>query len=190
MQKDFITVTPDSGNGDATINVSASSHSDYMEGRNISLSVKGQGITKTIEIAQKEYWVKSNGLIKGIQIGNNNTSQSYELDEYNLQSSATEKSCNGWAIVRLESGFSGQINWEFQSGAIPKLPSGWRQYWFCEENEKTLLVVPSQNGIYIPNLNNLNSSWNGDYTFQGGYIVDSSGVLLAPVNMVLTLIIS
>lgn len=50
MQKDFITVTPDSGNGDSIITVITPTNSEVT--RNTTLIISGGGITKTIEVSQ------------------------------------------------------------------------------------------------------------------------------------------
>lgn len=52
MQKDFITVTPDSGNGTATVMVAAVKNTGDV--RSTSLSVSGEGMNRTININQAE----------------------------------------------------------------------------------------------------------------------------------------
>lgn len=47
MQKDFITVSPDSGNGDGIITVTTPANSGVA--RSTALTISGGGITKTIE---------------------------------------------------------------------------------------------------------------------------------------------
>lgn len=51
MQKDFITVTPDTGGGNGTINVTASKNTS-SNGRNTISIISGAGVTKTIDIFQ------------------------------------------------------------------------------------------------------------------------------------------
>lgn len=51
MKKDFIIVTPDSGTGDKTITVQATENTGHE--RSTSLSINGNGITKTIAINQE-----------------------------------------------------------------------------------------------------------------------------------------
>ena len=50
MQKDFITVSPDSGNGDGIITVTTPANSGVA--RSTALTISGGGITKTIEVSQ------------------------------------------------------------------------------------------------------------------------------------------
>lgn len=52
MQKDFIVVTPDSGNGDATVTVVASEN--IGNERSSALNVAGGSMTRTISVSQKE----------------------------------------------------------------------------------------------------------------------------------------
>lgn len=52
MQKDFITVAPDTGNGNRTINVTASKNTSSE--RSTSLTISGAGVTKTVNINQKK----------------------------------------------------------------------------------------------------------------------------------------
>ena len=52
MKKDFITVTPDSGTGNATVTVVASENSGQDE-RSASLTISGGSINRTIQITQK-----------------------------------------------------------------------------------------------------------------------------------------
>lgn len=51
MKKDFITVTPDNGNGDATVTVQADSN-ELLESRSASLTIGASGISKTISVNQ------------------------------------------------------------------------------------------------------------------------------------------
>lgn len=51
MQKDFITATPDTGEGNGTINVTASKNTSSY-GRSTSLIISGARVTKTIDISQ------------------------------------------------------------------------------------------------------------------------------------------
>lgn len=51
MQKDFITVTPDSGSGSATVTVSASVNSG--QARSSSIAISGGVVKRTVEIAQE-----------------------------------------------------------------------------------------------------------------------------------------
>lgn len=50
MQKDFITVTPDSGNGTATVTVAAAQNTGNA--RNSSIVISGGGMTRTIKVSQ------------------------------------------------------------------------------------------------------------------------------------------
>ena len=52
MQKDFITVTPDSGNGNATVTAVASENSGH-ESREVAISIEGASMKKSINITQK-----------------------------------------------------------------------------------------------------------------------------------------
>ena len=52
MQKDFITATPDTGGGNGTINVTASKN--ISSERSTSLTISGEGVTKTVNINQKK----------------------------------------------------------------------------------------------------------------------------------------
>ncbi len=52
MQKDFITVTPDSGNGDGTITVSVSENTG--EARSSSITISGSGMTKVVDVSQEK----------------------------------------------------------------------------------------------------------------------------------------
>lgn len=52
MQKDFITVAPDTGDGNGTINVTASKNTSSE--RSTSLTISGEGVTKTVNINQKK----------------------------------------------------------------------------------------------------------------------------------------
>lgn len=52
MQKDFITVTPDSGNGNATVTAVASENSEH-ESREAAISIEGASMKKSINITQK-----------------------------------------------------------------------------------------------------------------------------------------
>lgn len=52
MQKDFITVAPDTGNRNGTINVTASKNTSSE--RSTSLTISGAGVTKTVNINQKK----------------------------------------------------------------------------------------------------------------------------------------
>lgn len=52
MQKDFITATPDTGDGNRAINVTASKNTSSE--RNTSLTISGAGVTKTVNINQKK----------------------------------------------------------------------------------------------------------------------------------------
>lgn len=52
MQKDFITVTPDSGNGTATVTVAAAQNTGNA--RNSSIVISGGGMTRTIKVNQQE----------------------------------------------------------------------------------------------------------------------------------------
>ena len=50
MQKDFITVTPDSGNDTATVTVAAAQNTG--DARNFSIVISGGGMTRTIKVSQ------------------------------------------------------------------------------------------------------------------------------------------
>lgn len=52
MQKDFITATPDTGDGNGTINVTASKNTSSE--RSTNLTISGAGVTKTVNINQKK----------------------------------------------------------------------------------------------------------------------------------------
>jgi hypothetical protein len=52
MQKDFITATPDTGDGNGTINVTASKNTSSE--RSTRLTISGAGVTKTVNINQKK----------------------------------------------------------------------------------------------------------------------------------------
>lgn len=52
MQKNFITVSPDTGDGNGTINVTASKNTSSE--RSTSLTIFGAGVTKTVNINQKK----------------------------------------------------------------------------------------------------------------------------------------
>lgn len=52
MQKDFITATPDTGGSNGTINVTASKNTSSE--RSTSLTISGEGVTKTVNIDQKK----------------------------------------------------------------------------------------------------------------------------------------
>lgn len=52
MQKDFITVTPDSGTGNAIVTVAAERNEEYS--RKATLEISGGGITKVITIGQEQ----------------------------------------------------------------------------------------------------------------------------------------
>lgn len=52
MNKDFITATPDIGDGNGTINVTASKNTSSE--RSTSLTISGAGVTKTVNINQKK----------------------------------------------------------------------------------------------------------------------------------------
>lgn len=49
--KDFIEFTPSTGNGNATINVTASKNTDVA--RETSLTISGNGVTKKVNISQE-----------------------------------------------------------------------------------------------------------------------------------------
>ena len=51
MQKDFITVTPDSGNGNGTVTVAASQNPTTSQ-RSSFIEVSGGGITRRISVNQ------------------------------------------------------------------------------------------------------------------------------------------
>lgn len=71
MQKDFITVTPDSGNGNGTVTVAASENTGNS--RTSSITISGGGITKTIEINQSKFdGYLPNEAPKGVYIMNIN----------------------------------------------------------------------------------------------------------------------
>lgn len=63
MNKDFITATPDTGSGDATVNVVAAKNNGAA--RSTSLKIAGGGITKTVTISQ------SAGAVNVIIVGEN-----------------------------------------------------------------------------------------------------------------------
>ena len=50
MNKDFITATPDTGSGDATINVTASKNEGAT--RSTSVNIAGGGLTRTVTMNQ------------------------------------------------------------------------------------------------------------------------------------------
>lgn len=52
MQKNFITASPDTGDGNETINVTASKNTSSE--RSTSLTISGAGVTKTVNINQKK----------------------------------------------------------------------------------------------------------------------------------------
>lgn len=52
MNKDFITATPDTGDGNGTINVTASKNTSSE--RSTSLTISRAGVTKTVNINQKK----------------------------------------------------------------------------------------------------------------------------------------
>lgn len=52
MQKDFITVTPDSGNGNGTVTVAASQNPTTSQ-RSSFIEVSGGGITRRISVNQE-----------------------------------------------------------------------------------------------------------------------------------------
>ena len=52
MQKNFITASPDTGDGNGTINVTASKNTSSE--RSTNLTISGAGITKTVNINQKK----------------------------------------------------------------------------------------------------------------------------------------
>lgn len=52
MNKDFITATPDTGDRNGTINVTASKNTSSE--RSTSLTISGAGVTKTVNINQKK----------------------------------------------------------------------------------------------------------------------------------------
>jgi hypothetical protein len=52
MQKDFITATPNTGDGNGTINVTASKNTSSE--RSTNLTISGAGVTKTVNINQKK----------------------------------------------------------------------------------------------------------------------------------------
>lgn len=52
MDKDFISVNPDSGSGSATVTVSASTNSGAA--RSTSITISGGGITRTVNISQEK----------------------------------------------------------------------------------------------------------------------------------------
>lgn len=52
MQKNFITASPDTGDGNGTINVTASKNTSSE--RSTSLTISGAGVTKTVNIDQKK----------------------------------------------------------------------------------------------------------------------------------------
>ena len=52
MQKDFIIATPDTGDKNGTINVTASKNTSSE--RSTSLTISGEGVTKTVNINQKK----------------------------------------------------------------------------------------------------------------------------------------
>lgn len=52
MQKDFITVAPDTGDGNGTINATASKNTSSE--RSTNLTISGAGVTKTVNIKQKK----------------------------------------------------------------------------------------------------------------------------------------
>ena len=52
MQKDFITVTPDSGSGNRTVTVAAEENTGNS--RSSSIAISGGGMTRTITVNQKE----------------------------------------------------------------------------------------------------------------------------------------
>lgn len=52
MQKDFIIATPDTGDGNGAINVTASKNTSSE--RSTSLAISGAGVTKTVNINQKK----------------------------------------------------------------------------------------------------------------------------------------
>ena len=52
MQKNFITASPDTGDGNGTINVTASKNTSSE--RSTNLTISGAGVTKTVNINQKK----------------------------------------------------------------------------------------------------------------------------------------
>lgn len=51
MQKDFITVTPDSGNGNGSVTVKASQNSGTSK-RSSTISITGGGMTRKVAVSQ------------------------------------------------------------------------------------------------------------------------------------------
>ncbi len=71
MDKDFISVNPDGGNGSATVTVSASANSGAA--RSTSITISGGGITRTVNISQEKGSMPfivcgSNGYIDKIEV--------------------------------------------------------------------------------------------------------------------------
>lgn len=75
MQKDFITVTPDSGSGNRTVTVAAEENTGNS--RSSSIAISGGGMTRTITVNQKE---ADKDLVDGTYWG--------EAYDYNIQSRA------------------------------------------------------------------------------------------------------
>lgn len=75
MQKDFITVTPDSGNGTATVTVAAAPNTGNA--RNSSIAISGGGMTRTVKVNQQE---AEKELVDGTYYG--------EAYDYNIHSRA------------------------------------------------------------------------------------------------------
>lgn len=69
MQKDFITVTPDTGGGSATLNAVAAANSGGA--RSTSITIAGSGISKTIDISQVAGLIDFDGAAGTLVVGNN-----------------------------------------------------------------------------------------------------------------------
>lgn len=82
MKKDFITVTPDSGTGNATITVSTEQNAG--DARSIQLTVSGGGMNRTIDVSQSDkYSYDPKTAPNGVYIAHTN-GKIYKRDNWNV----------------------------------------------------------------------------------------------------------
>lgn len=62
MKKDWLTITPDTGSGNATVSASVSENSSYA--RSLKIFIESSGMKRTVSISQKQ------GLHYVISVGN------------------------------------------------------------------------------------------------------------------------
>lgn len=134
MKKDFITATPDSGTGDATVTVVASENSGQDE-RSNSISISGGTMTRTLSINQEANPVTlevsptslefdSNGGLKPIQI-TCNTNWTIENSNPQLNINPTSGTGDSSVNVIMMPNTGGELNLSFtvKAGAISKTVS-------------------------------------------------------------------